>query len=113
MNAGSDAVDFHAFEHAGWEAVPDQYDGYFANLTSQSIEPLLDATDVRDGSRVLDVMTGPLKAQSAQAMNAIRQEVCEAPRPYVVGDGIELPMPSVLASAAKGPTPSLIVGDDG
>ena len=32
MNAGSDPVDFHAFEHAGWEAVPDQYDGSFANI---------------------------------------------------------------------------------
>jgi len=59
MNAGSDPVDFHAFELAGWEAVPDQYDCAFAKLTSQSIEPLLDATLVRAGARVLDVATGP------------------------------------------------------
>ena len=48
---------FHAFEHAGWEAVPRQYDESFAALTVQSIEPLLNATDVRDGLRVLDVAT--------------------------------------------------------
>src|SRR5258706_7569237 len=50
---------FHAFEHAGWEAVPRQYDESFGVLTVQSIEPLLDATEVRDGLRVLDVATGP------------------------------------------------------
>jgi len=67
MNAGSDPVDFHAFEHAGWQAVPDQYDRSFANLTSQAIEPLLDATDVCGGSRVLDVATGPGYAAAAAA----------------------------------------------
>jgi len=67
MNAGSNPVDFHAFEHAGWEAVHDRYDGSFAGLTSQSIEPLLDATGVREGSRVLDVATGPGYAAAAAA----------------------------------------------
>jgi SAM-dependent methyltransferase len=67
MNAGTNPVDFHAFEHAGWEAVHDQYDGSFASLTSQSIEPLLDATDVRESSRVLDVATGPGYAAAAAA----------------------------------------------
>ena len=67
MNAESNPIDFHAFEHAGWEAVHDQYDGSFASLTSQSIEPLLDATDVREGSCVLDVATGPGYAAAAAA----------------------------------------------
>lgn len=58
---------FHAFEHAGWEAVPRRYDESFAALTVQSIEPLLDATDVRDGLRVLDVATGPGYAAAAAA----------------------------------------------
>ena len=58
---------FHAFEHAGWEAVPRQYDESFAALTVQSIEPLLDATEVRDGLRVLDVATGPGYAAAAAA----------------------------------------------
>ena len=62
---GEDA--FHAFEHAGWEAVPRQYDESFSALTAQSIEPLLDATGVREGLRVLDVATGPGHVASAAA----------------------------------------------
>jgi ubiquinone/menaquinone biosynthesis C-methylase UbiE len=58
---------FHAFEHAGWEAVPRQYDESFAALTVQSIEPLLDVTEVREGLRVLDVATGPGYAAAAAA----------------------------------------------
>ena len=42
-----------------------------------------------------------LKAQSAQALDAIRQEVRAAATRYISGDCIELPMPAVLASAAK------------
>jgi ubiquinone/menaquinone biosynthesis C-methylase UbiE len=58
---------FHAFEHAGWEAVPRRYDESFAALTVQSIEPLLDATEVRDGLRLLDIATGPGYAAAAAA----------------------------------------------
>ena len=76
MVATEDAMDansatsedaFHNFEHAGWELVPRQYDESFAALTVQSIEHLLEATEVRDGLRVLDVATGPGYAAAAAA----------------------------------------------
>jgi SAM-dependent methyltransferase len=50
---------FRDFEHAGWEALPKRYHDAFAALTSQAIEPLLDAVGVKQGMRVLDVASGP------------------------------------------------------
>jgi ubiquinone/menaquinone biosynthesis C-methylase UbiE len=58
----SDAIDpeaFKQFEHSGWAEVANQYHDSFAPLTTQAIEPLLDAAAVRAGVRVLDVATGP------------------------------------------------------
>ncbi len=58
----SDAIDpeaFKQFEHSGWAEVANQYHDSFAPLTTQAIEPLLDAAAVRPGIRVLDVATGP------------------------------------------------------
>ena len=50
---------FRAFEHEGWQKVPQQYHNAFADLTRQAITPLLDAVEVTAGIRVLDVATGP------------------------------------------------------
>ncbi len=50
---------FRSFEHAGWEKVSKQYHEAFASLTSQAIEPLLDAVEAGEGKRLLDVATGP------------------------------------------------------
>lgn len=50
---------FKAFEHAGWEKVAKLYYDYFSDLTGQIISPLLEAVNVRDGMRLLDVATGP------------------------------------------------------
>ena len=50
---------FHAFERRGWQRVVSVYDESFSDLTSQTVGPLLDATGVRSGTRVLDVATGP------------------------------------------------------
>ena len=47
-------------------------------------------------------MAAVLKAQSASAMEAIRIEVRRRAAAYAGGDGIELPMPAVLARARKG-----------
>lgn len=66
-STSSDDDAFRAFERAGWESVPRAYDDCFARLTSQSIEPLLDAGDVRAGMEVLDVATGPGYAAAAAA----------------------------------------------
>jgi ubiquinone/menaquinone biosynthesis C-methylase UbiE len=43
-----------------------------------------------------------LKAQSAQALDAIRREVRDAATRYIAVDCVELPMPAVLASASRG-----------
>jgi SAM-dependent methyltransferase len=50
---------FNTFEAAGWEEVASAYEGAFAALTGQAIEPLLDAASVGAGTRMLDVATGP------------------------------------------------------
>jgi SAM-dependent methyltransferase len=50
---------FAAFEAAGWEAKAAGYDDFFGRITSRLVGPLLDATDVRSGTRVLDVASGP------------------------------------------------------
>lgn len=40
------SCEFKLFERAGWENVPIRYHASFGNLTTQAIEPLLDAADV-------------------------------------------------------------------
>lgn len=55
-----EATAFHEFEQQGWETdeVCAQYDALFSVVTRQSVEPLLDAAQVSNGSRLLDVATG-------------------------------------------------------
>ena len=68
--AGPDTTDthaFHEFERAGWERVAGDYHRYFADLTTGFIDPLLDAGGVAQGSRVLDVATGPGYVAAAAA----------------------------------------------
>ena len=54
-----DADSFNAFEAAGWEAQVAGYDEFFVPITTRLVEPLLDATEVGGGDRVLDVASGP------------------------------------------------------
>jgi hypothetical protein len=42
-----------------------------------------------------------LRAQTPQALRAIRAEITEAVRKYQAAERVELPMPAVLASARK------------
>jgi len=58
---------FHAFEHAGWENVPEPYDRAWGNLTSQAIEPLLTAVGVQQGTKMIDIATGPGYVAAAAA----------------------------------------------
>jgi ubiquinone/menaquinone biosynthesis C-methylase UbiE len=57
----NDERSFRAFEQAGWEdaTVVAGYDEYLSALTTQSIDVLLEAVAIGDGSRLLDVATGP------------------------------------------------------
>ena len=58
---------FGEFEHGAWQKVVKEYDDFFGSLTVQSIEPLLDATGIARGMRVLDVATGPGYVAAAAA----------------------------------------------
>ena len=52
-------MDFITFEHDGWQRVATRYDDLFGRLTSQCLQPMLDAGGVRPGCALLDVATGP------------------------------------------------------
>jgi SAM-dependent methyltransferase len=54
-----DSEKFRAFEHAGWESIPDQYHQAFGNLTNQTIGALLAAARVKKGVKFLDIASGP------------------------------------------------------
>lgn len=58
---------FRNFEHAGWESIPAEYHEAFGALTSQSIEPLLEAARVRQEMHFLDVASGPGYVAAAAA----------------------------------------------
>jgi SAM-dependent methyltransferase len=63
----NDSHSFRAFEHSGWQNIPRQYHQAFGELTTQSIEPLLDAAGVKHGTRVIDIASGPGYAAAAAA----------------------------------------------
>lgn len=50
---------FKEQELAGWEVKAPAYDDYAGKITTQIVEPLLDAAKLTKGSRVLDVACGP------------------------------------------------------
>jgi len=50
---------FWEFEHNGWQRIHSNYADAWGSLTSQAGAALLDATDVGEGSAVLDVACGP------------------------------------------------------
>lgn len=55
-----DAEAFDAFEETGWATKPaGAYHGLAGRVTSQVAEPLLDAVGAGQGTRLLDVATGP------------------------------------------------------
>lgn len=50
---------FAEFEHAGWQSVAGVYHDFFGSLTKQAIAPLIDSLELKPGSSVLDIATGP------------------------------------------------------
>jgi ubiquinone/menaquinone biosynthesis C-methylase UbiE len=63
---------FRDFEHAGWEINVSEYEDAFARLTRQAIGPLLDAVNLRQGVRLLDIATGPGYVATAAAARGAR-----------------------------------------
>ena len=62
-----DSEKFRAFEHAGWENIPDQYHEAFGNLTTQTIGALLAAARVKKGVKFLEIASGPGYVAAAAA----------------------------------------------
>src|SRR5262245_21356455 len=60
---------FDRYEAAGWELVAALYERVWSPITTQAVEPILDAAGVKAGQHVLDVGTGPGDA----AAGAIRR----------------------------------------
>jgi SAM-dependent methyltransferase len=53
------AATFKELEGQSWGAKADTYNALVGQITAGAVEPLLDATGVRGGMRVLDVASGP------------------------------------------------------
>jgi SAM-dependent methyltransferase len=58
MLSQTDREAFGAFEKKAWDRAADLYHRDWGPLTKQSVEPLLNAAQVRSGMRILDVATG-------------------------------------------------------
>jgi ubiquinone/menaquinone biosynthesis C-methylase UbiE len=105
-NPPIDPEAFRAFEHEGWERIPERYHDAFASLTTQMTTPLLDAVGVTTGVHLLDVASGPGYVAAAAAkrgakvigVDFARAMVVEARRRYPTvgfreGDAENLPFP--------------------
>jgi ubiquinone/menaquinone biosynthesis C-methylase UbiE len=104
IDSSTEPAAFRQFEHGGWEEISNEYEKYFANLTSQCARLTLDAAGVGSGMSMLDVCTGPgvlaaagiaRKAHvtgldfSKQAVSIARKNVPRAD--FDVGDAQSLP----------------------
>ena len=108
-----DPHSFREFEHSGWQGIPQQYHQAFGELTTQSIEPLLDAAGVQNGTKVIDIATGPGYVAAAAARRGAKvigvdfsaAMVAEAQRrnpdgEFREGDAEQLPLADGLFDAA-------------
>lgn len=62
-----EGASFRSFELAAWERAAHPYADHWSSLTSQAVDPLLEAAAAGRGARVLDVATGPGWAAAAAA----------------------------------------------
>ena len=110
-----DARAFDAYEAAGWDAIAGEYDALWSEYTSQAVDPLLDAADVRSGMRVLDIGTGSGHAAAqaaARGAEATGIDVAAAmveiatrnhPEPtFVQASATQLPFPDASFDAVVG-----------
>lgn len=58
-NVSPGAPTFKQQELAGWDAKANAYDDYAGKITTQIVQPLLDAAGVKAHTRVLDIACGP------------------------------------------------------
>jgi len=108
-----DPHSFHDFEHEGWEKVPQRYQEAWGHLTTQAVEPLLDAAGVKKAAKVIDIATGPgfvaaaaiKRGAAAVGVDFSGAMVAEAQRNYPdvefrEGDAEQLPFGNGLFDAA-------------
>jgi SAM-dependent methyltransferase len=108
-----EAEKFRTFELIGWEHIPDNYHTAFGQLTTQAIDPLLDAARVKRGMAFLDIASGPGYVAAAAAKRGAvvlgidfsAAMVAQAQRlhpevEFREGDAEELPMGNGLFAAA-------------
>ena len=108
-----DPHSFREFEHSGWQTIPQRYHRAFGELTSQTIELLLDVAGVKKNTKVLDIATGPGYVAAAAAKRGATvvgidfsgAMVAEAQRSYPdvefrEGDAEQLPFGNGLFDAA-------------
>lgn len=65
---------FKELEQAGWVARAAAYDGSFARVTNQAIEPILNSFGALEGKRLLDVACGPGRLAGAAAQRGALAE---------------------------------------
>jgi SAM-dependent methyltransferase len=113
VNETPDPNAFRDFEHAGWGINVSEYEDAFARLTRQAIGPLLDAVELRQGMRLLDIATGPGYVAAAAAARGARAVGIDFSAPMVArarelnpaiefqeGDAEALPFPDASFDAA-------------
>jgi len=68
VNTAKDPSAFRAFEYEGWQGAADRYHESWSVVTQQTAATMLDKLHVTDGSRFLDVASGPgyLAARAAE-----------------------------------------------
>jgi 2-polyprenyl-3-methyl-5-hydroxy-6-metoxy-1,4-benzoquinol methylase len=59
VESETDAAAFLAFEKAGWQRKASASTQHAEPVSGKLIQPLLDAAEVTDGTRLLDVACGP------------------------------------------------------
>lgn len=90
--------DFGSFELRGWQEVASRYEDAFAALTTQSIEPLLEAVGTAAGTRLLDVASGPGRLAAAAAGRG------------AIATGLDFAPPMVARARAAHPQARFIEG---
>ena len=112
MSLAFDPEAVRAFEHARWERAAPVFAASFATATGQFVEALLDAANVRAGTRVLDVACGSgVAAAEAAARGAMPTGVDFSPAmlamagaahpgvTFLPGDAEALPCPDAAFDA--------------
>ena len=87
IQKSNDPVEYIEFEREGWGAHIADYDNTFGAVTRQTVQATLDAAEVREGSRLLDICCGPGMLSAAAVKRNAR--------------AVGLDFPGVVAHARK------------